>query len=128
MTMIDILKHNFQNRSSGFNLAPVVAAAAPSLLSTLAPSLIAGGSGILGGVMSGMGGGKVTEKDRADKMSMFNTQLEENRIDRQINKQQTDRAQNMSGIGMLADMRSSASQRTRHQAFKDALYRTVGGA
>lgn len=117
MTMIDILKHNFQNRSNGFNLAPVIAAAA-----------IAGGSSILGGIMSGIGGGQVAEKDRADKMSMFNTQLEENRIDRQINKQQTDRAQNMSGIGMLADMRSSASQRTRHQAFKDALYRTVGGA
>ena len=114
--MIEILKHNFKNRSNGFNIAPAVLAA-----------LVQGGTAICGNVLSGIGGAKAGEQDREDKFKTFNIQLGEDRIDRSINKQQTDRSQNQSGIGMLAEMRGQASKNSRHQVFKDALYK-LGGA
>lgn len=99
---------------------------APAVLA----ALIQGGMSLLGGGISGIGGAKAAEEDRAQEMLMFNRQMQEKGIDRELGRQENERAANMSGIGMLASMRSNAMQNSAHQKFKDSMYKaaTMGRA
>jgi len=99
---------------------------APAVLA----ALVQGGMSLIGGGLSGIGGAQAAEEDRAQEMTMFNRQMKDKGIDRELGRQESERAANMSGIGMLASMRSNAMQNSAHQKFKDSLYKaaTMGRA
>jgi hypothetical protein len=86
-------------------------------------ALISGGMSLLGGGLSGIGGAKAAKEDRE-------FQQRESALDRELRRKESERAANMSGIGMLASMRSNAMQKTAHQKFKDSMYKaaTMGRA
>lgn len=93
-------------------------------------ALIQSGASLLGGGLSGFGGAQAAQEDREQEMTMFNRQMQEKGIDRELGRQENERAANMSGIGMLASMRSNAMQNSAHQKFKDSIYKatTMGRA
>lgn len=99
---------------------------APAVLA----ALVQGGMSLLGGGLSGIGGAQAAEEDRNQEMTMFNRQMQEKGIDRELGRQESERAANMSGIGMLANMRAGAMQNSAHQRFKDSMYKaaTMGRA
>jgi len=99
---------------------------APAVLA----ALVQGGMSLIGGGLSGIGGAQAAEEDRNQEMTMFNRQMKDKGIDRELGRQESERAANMSGIGMLASMRSNAMQNTAHQKFKDSMYKatTMGRA
>ena len=99
---------------------------APAVLA----ALLQGGMSLIGGGLSGIGGAQAAEEDRKQEMTMFNRQMQEKGIDRELGRQESERAANMSGIGMLANMRSHAMRNSAHRKFKDSLYRaaTMGRA
>jgi len=99
---------------------------APAVLA----ALVQGGMSLIGGGISGVGGAQAAKEDSEREMLMFNRQMKEKGIDRELGRQESERAANMSGIGMLASMRSNAMQNSAHQKFKDSLYKaaTMGRA
>lgn len=99
---------------------------APAVLA----ALVQGGMSLIGGGISGYGGAQAAKEDSEREMLMFNRQMREKGIDRELGRQESERAANMSGIGMLANMRSNAMQNSAHQKFKDSLYKaaTMGRA
>lgn len=111
-------------------MPPSLAAALLAMSPQVKAALVQGGMSLLGGGISGIGGSIEGEKDREQEMTMFNRQMQEKGIDRELGRQESERAANMSGIGMLANMRSNAMQKSAHQKFKDSMYKaaTMGRA
>ena len=120
--MIEILKHNFKNRSSGFNIInPIVGGA-----------LVTGGTQLLGGLLSGIG--EDADSKRAERLALMKsneqsrqfgqTLAQNNSQFNQTLEQREDefgRTAGMQGLNFLAQQRGQSAQKARTANFRDAL-------